>query len=86
VLLNRKTHKYAKIRSFCNLHTLSIIRDTEEEELGKIYSMHRYIINVFKILVENVEDKRPLQRPKYRWKDNNKLMLYIVKATNSIAK
>jgi hypothetical protein len=29
--------------------------------------------NVYKILVENTEDKRPLGRPRTRWEDNIKM-------------
>jgi hypothetical protein len=53
------------MRSFIIPYSSSIIRDTEEEEIGTI-SVHGDIRNVYKILAENPEDKPPLRRPKYR--------------------
>ena len=40
--------------------------------------MHRERRNVYRILVENPEGKRPLERPKRRWEDNIKMDLQEV--------
>jgi hypothetical protein len=32
-------------------------------------------VNIYKILVENPEGKRPLGRPRHRWEDNIKMDL-----------
>jgi hypothetical protein len=35
--------------------------------------------NAYKILVVKPEEKRPLGRPRYRWKDNIKMYLNMVR-------
>jgi hypothetical protein len=37
--------------------------------------MHREIRNIYRILVKEAEEKRPLRRPRCRWKDNIRMHL-----------
>jgi hypothetical protein len=60
------------------LHNLysspSIIRmiKVKEDEMGRACSTHEAKRNAYRILVEKPEGKRPLERLRYRWKDNIK--------------
>jgi hypothetical protein len=43
--------------------------------MGQACSMHGIIINAYKILVGRSQGKRPLGRPRHRWKDTIKVDL-----------
>jgi hypothetical protein len=41
-----------------------------KDGMGRACSMHGKVSNAYKILVRKPEGKRPLGRPRSRWKDN----------------
>jgi hypothetical protein len=49
----------------------------KKDEMGRANSAHRDKRNVYKILVENPDGKRPLRRPRRTWKNNIKRILLI---------
>jgi len=46
--------------------------------MGGTCSAYRERRDVYRVLVEKPERKRPLGRPRHRWKDNNKMDLQEV--------
>jgi hypothetical protein len=46
-----------------------------EDEMDRAYSMHGEQRNPYRILVGNLEGRRPLGRPRHKWEDNNKMDL-----------
>jgi hypothetical protein len=74
----RKLHK----EKLHNLHSLPSIMSNDnendqvlEDAMGRACSMHGGKRNAFRILVGKPEGKRPLGRPRCRWKDNIKMGL-----------
>jgi hypothetical protein len=43
--------------------------------MGRVWSTHRGNMNAYRILVGKTEGKRPLGKPRRRWKDDIKLKL-----------
>jgi hypothetical protein len=47
----------------------------KEDEMGKACSTYGDMINAYRMLVGKPEGKKPLGRPRRRWKDNIKMDL-----------
>jgi hypothetical protein len=43
--------------------------------MGRAYSMHGQMRNVYKTLVGKPEGRRPVRRPRHRWENNIKMDL-----------
>jgi hypothetical protein len=70
----RKLHNEELRNLYCSLGIIRIIKSRRMRWAGHVARMGEKR-NAYRILVGKPEGKRPLGRPRNRWKDNNKMDL-----------